>query len=590
MKHGKLWMGMMLLGSAMLATSCSLFFTSHAPRSSSNTTSSEASASSSDKASESSSSPSSEVSSESTQQNSDTSQSEGSSIDSSIDPDYVAPKVQMKKSYDDVLRNDWYGGSDYTPASGSPKLLIIPIWFTDSSQYISSSKKEAVRQDIETAYLGSEEDIGWESVRTFYQKESGGTLELQGTLTDWYEVGKASTDYAQDIIERQNVDMAVDRVGRLQIAASDAYFEAHPEDNRRNYDSDRNGKLDGVMLIYAAPDYAALGNSTYDNLWAYKYENTTTEANLTHPTAGVFFWASYDFLYGNNARTRTGYSYAGGDTSHCTLDTHTFIHEMGHMFGLEDYYDYSQQYNPAGGFSMQDCNVGGHDPWSNLALGWGAPYIPSQSCEITIEAYQKNHDMILLSPGWNPDDSPFDEFLLLELYTPTGLNKLDSDFTYCGGYPRGPRQAGIRLWHIDARLSQWIPQMINGVQVDTFDSNKHTNPDDGYVGAMCSNTYYKSGSATNDYLTLLGEDYYDFDLLHLIRNSTSFANKVPFSLGDFTANDLFGNGDSFDQHTFRKQFVNGDQLDEGSTLGWSFSVSINGSGEDITATVTCTRN
>ncbi|MBP5216222.1 MAG: hypothetical protein J6038_00115, partial [Bacilli bacterium] len=573
MKHGKLWMGMMLFGSALLASYCSLFFT-NTRRSSSTPAASSGNMGSSESSTPASSTP---AGSGSSSENQESSQP-AVSWDSSIDPDYVAPKVPMQKTYDDVLRNDWYGGSDYTPASGSPKLLIIPIWFTDSDQYISASKKEAVRQDIGTAYLGSAEDVGWESVKTFYQKESGGTLLLQGTLANWYEAGKASTDYAHDIVKDQDVDYASDRVCALEVAASDAYFAAHPEDNRRNYDSDHNGKLDGVMLIYAAPDYASLGNDSYDNLWAYKYENTETQPSLSNPNAGVFFWASYDFLYGSNARARTGFSYAGGDTSHCTLDTHTFIHEMGHMFGLEDYYDYSNQYNPAGGFSMQDCNVGGHDPWSNLALGWGAPYIPSQNCEITIEPYQKNHDLILLSPAWNADDSPFDEYLLLELYTPTGLNELDSNYTYCGGYPRGPRQAGIRLWHVDARLSQWTPQIIDGEQIDTFDPNKHTDPEDGLVGMMCSNTYYKAGSSSNDYLSMLGEDYYNFDLLHLIRDNTAVTNKVLFTGGDLTATDLVGDGAHFDQRTYRKQFVNGEKLDEGTTLGWSFSVDIHGSG------------
>ena len=53
------------------------------------------------------------------------------------------------------------------------------------------------------------------------------------------------------------------------------------------------------------------------------------------------------------------------------------------------------------------------------------------------------------------------------------------------------------------------------------------------------------------------------------------------------ASDLFYDGDSFTQSAFRKQFVNGNKLNENKTLGWSFSVSISGIGEEATATITC---
>ena len=58
---------------------------------------------------------------------------------------------------------------------------------------------------------------------------------------------------------------------------------------------------------------------------------------------------------------------------------------------------YSQK-NPSGCFSMQDYNVGGHDPYSMMALGWVKPYIPTDSCEIKIKPFQTNHDLILLTP------------------------------------------------------------------------------------------------------------------------------------------------------------------------------------------------
>ena len=58
--------------------------------------------------------------------------------------------------------------------------------------------------------------------------------------------------------------------------------------------------------------------------------------------------------------------------SHVIVDSHTFRHESGHIFGLEDLYDYSGNYLPMGGFTLQVNNLGDHDPYSRLALGWGS--------------------------------------------------------------------------------------------------------------------------------------------------------------------------------------------------------------------------
>ena len=73
---------------------------------------------------------------------------------------------------------------------------------------------------------------------------------------------------------------------------------------------------------------------------------------------------------------------------------------------------------------MQDYNVGGHDPFSSYALGWGKAYIPAESMTINLKPFATSGEMILLTPNFNKYNSPFDEYILLEYYTPTGLNQL----------------------------------------------------------------------------------------------------------------------------------------------------------------------
>ena len=458
------------------------------------------------------------------------------------------------------------------PCVGSANILVIPVWFTDSSNYITASNKENVRSDIQTAYFGTNHQTGWRSVKTFYEEESHGALTFTGTVSEWYSCGKSSTYYGSDYYyeDPSDEDSYVSRTPDLVQDASDWYF-THHSDNRTSYDMDNDGYIDSVMLIYAAPDHIA-ADSEYDNLWAYCYW-TGEYSNVTNPTANVFFWASYDFMYGSNkAYSRTGKSYyAGGDTRYSSIDTHTYIHEMGHVFGLEDYYDYSKQHNPAAGFSMQDNNVGSHDPFSSYALGWGKAYIPTETTTINLKPFQDSGEMILLSPNPDSNNSPFAEYLLLEYYTPTGLNKFDCDHKYSDAYPQGPNTQGIRLWHVDARLAK--------VTVNYYSGNVSyaltTNPPRKYnnVTMANSNTYLGNGiAADSGYLSPLGSEYYNFNILQMIRNTTSLSEDNYLN-NNLRSNDLFKAGATFSMSTYKYQFAKTGKLNSNTNLGFTFTVN-----------------
>ena len=451
-------------------------------------------------------------------------------------------------------------GTNVCPSSGSPKILVIPVWLTDSSSYIDNLKKETVREDISNSFFGSTTDTGWQSVSSYYKYESDDELNITGTVSNWYNSGKSALEVGDPEFN----------TGNLVKTASDWYFSSTGE-SRTDYDSDGDGFIDATVLIYAAPDQSqtgfdgvdAAGNSIYGNLWAYCFW-AKGKASTSAPTSNVYLWASYDFMYSSiTATVKTGHAYANGDTTNCRIDAHTYIHEFGHVLGLDDYYDYSKQYNPAGGFSMQDANVGGHDPYSLYALGWATAYHPTGTSKVVLQDFQSSHQVILLANNFNEYNSPFDEYLLLELYSPTGLNEFDSLHTYSGNYPIGPSAVGIRLWHIDARLAQKSSLGWNGFYNDaTLDNAQH---------AM-SNTYYKAGDSSSiDYISPLGTRYANYNILQLIRNS-SLATYLENT--DVVNADLFLAGDSFSINNYYKQFVRGDRLqfNNESRIGWSFTV------------------
>ena len=152
---------------------------------------------------------------------------------------------------------------------------------------------------------------------------------------------------------------------------------------------------------------------------------------------------------------------------------------------------------------------------------------------------------------------------------------MDSLYKYKGNYPQGPSSTGIRLWHVDGRLLKSPYSSISQIT---------TNPKiNGYgtTHAM-SNTY-----EDDDYGSPLGSSYHDYNILQLIRDNTG---TTYYPSSDISNTDLFTSGESFSMSKYSSQFVKGTNINKGKALGWSFSVTISGSGESATATINLVRS
>lgn len=484
-----------------------------------------------------------------------------------VDSDYSQPELtslENTESKKDVtytmaeLNKHSAYNTPVLPSTGNPNILVIPTWFKDSGNHIQSNNKARIKSDIEKAYFGSDKDNGWKSVQSYYLQASYGKLKISGKVTDWWECGVNGST-----ISDTGVDLLVEKAAK--------WYKTNNSDIE-DYDYDHDGYIDCICLIYAYP------NSYDDNdtLWAYCYWlQDSSLRNAANPGPNTYFWASYDFMY----------SSGGGDNRYCSVDSHTYIHEMGHVLGLDDYYDYActKTYNnaPAGGFSMQDYNVGDHDPFSKMVLGWVNPYVPTSSCTINIHDFESSGDIIVLTPNWV--GSSFDEYIIIELYTPKGLNTFDCTHKYGGdrsGYPKGPSAAGIRIWHVDARLMY----VTNGEE--DFSSTKISNTiSNGKFYAIAnSNTTYTS--STKDYASEI-TSFRNFNLLQLLRNNqtASYAKGSGHTTGIFTQSDMWFENSSFSISSYKNQFYNSNKLNNGNSL------SINAKFSNIsnsTATITIT--
>lgn len=459
-------------------------------------------------------------------------------------------RVSMSEGYYELKSSSTNTGT--TQSLGTAKLLVIPVWFTDSSSYISTSAKDNIYDDITECYIGETKSNGWRSVKNYYYDESNHLCNLDITIAPWYNDSFSSSHYYTD-----NTATFI-----LATTASDYYF-SNSSESKTDYDANNDGCLDGILLIYAHPDRQAhsrvdsTDQDSESNMWAYCAHRGGTR-NISNPSLNVYFWASYDFMYNSalaTSRVGTGY-WNGHSDSIGSLDSTTFIHEMGHMFGLVDYYDYKGLSNPAGSYTMQDHDVGGHDPYSLLSLGWAKAYIPNNSCTIALDDVFNEHEVIILTPDWNEYDSPFDEYLILELYSPTGLNQHEQAEIDVSS-------VGIRLWHVDARLVHYTSSLSEESIVKTTT----THPGGSFTHLVKNDTY----DGTNESSYPLGLDYADYNLLQLIHKSGVDTYK-PAPSATFEATSLFYAGESFSMADYKDQFKNGAKLNSGVDLGWSFHV------------------
>ena len=448
---------------------------------------------------------------------------------------------------------------------GTQKLLVLPIEFS------SMPFTESRLNDIKIACGGTSEETNyWESLKSYYAKSSFGKLDFEFEYADPYTVA-ASPKAWYDKYKSSYETSAMPEIAMQK--AVEAY--KNKGGDTKQFDSDGDGYIDACIMVYSVPDLQADSSlEAYGDLfWAYQYVDTTfPDGDKDSPVGSRYFWASYDFFY-------EGVEEGKG------VDAHTLIHEMGHILGADDYYNYAydsaEVSEPSGCSIMMAYNIGDHDAFTKLSYRWVDPYVVTGDCTITIKPSESSGDCIVLADHWN--GTAFDEYVVFELYTPTGLNKLDAETTY--NTVTMPTTFGIRAYHIDARLfsANWDEyeedytnaKYLTDDEVANFPSlAEDLYNDEKYVVVAATNT--KAYDAT--FIQNKG-----YELIQLIQagktNSTQKGNEM-------SDDDLFQTGDTFTLSSY-KNFFNGTKLNNGNALPYSVSFdSVTASSATLTFTKT----
>ena len=518
-------------------------------------------------------------------------------------------RTALDYDYTDYFDHNPQGNN--TPLEGDINLLVLPVKFIESEEWYDYDK---IKADIEIAFFGTKEFNGYDTVKSFYETESNGAVTINGTVADWYTVGSV-----KKLTKVATTEIGAFDIRKMAAMAVNNYRSVNAVDgvepSLKDYDNDGDGYLDGVIIIYAYPNEKLAPTAThyvdgepdlktdmYCNslLWATVWwMETAGDANVDKPVLSkTFMVASFDFMYScgdisswdHNGLEYTddvqseycfykeGYSDADeyylhsgyGNGFHKYVDTSTYIHEMGHMFGLDDYYDTKYIFDYlTGGFTMQDQDLGAHDPYSRIAYGWTDPYIITNTCTVELNPIESTGDVILLPIAGHTVTSPFDEYLLIDLYTPDGLNEFGSRYSdMMAANLIGPEVPGCRIWHVDSRLVDSHGNFIEGGVIDGSKTVKH---------AM-SNTYGEGGKYYQ--LMLLRKDAEaDEDayfVQHEIDNGYSYGAEKLADINNIyesqiTADNLFVTGDTFDMTRYKKAFYNEGLMDSGEELGWTIT-------------------
>lgn len=323
------------------------------------------------------------------------------------------------------------------PSSGLVNGLVIPIEIKDFP-FVDAGYGEAYIDAIDRVFNGEGETdtLYWESVGSYYRKASQGTLDLVFDVAEPFLSNKTSGD-----LLNMNASSA-DYLTSLDMAtlALDNYKKNHGGEALKKYDNDEDGLIDGLWFVYSAPDYASY-NYNHNNaglFWAFCTDSIRSTPNLHSPDLHSYSWASLSFII--------------NEPNDPSVDGHTYIHETGHLLGLPDYYSYDRSYGSQGGLAMMDLNIGDQDAFSKIALGWSNPYVVTEDCRVTIKPNVINGDSILIADQWN--GTAFDEYILIDLQVPVGLNVLDASTSY-DYRPLYYSEPGIRMLHVDARIGQF---------------------------------------------------------------------------------------------------------------------------------------
>ena len=384
-------------------------------------------------------------------------------------PDGLFEKISQSQSQKKMLRaaqmrNSRGAKQLQRSASLAPRGLVILVNFQDL-QFQQSNTAAEMDSMLNAENYTYDRSIG--SVRKYFSDQSAGQytpiFDVIGPVTlpqnmAYYGANDAS---GNDVLPGDFVLHA------CSIAAE------IPGVDFNNYDSNQDGWLDFVYLIYAGYDEAS--SSIEDVLWpaswnlpaAIYFGNSsltdytdTLQFTFGGKAIGLFAYSS-ELNYRISNRNIRGFSLSNPKRN----GIGTICHEFSHVIGLKDYYDteYGYNYNnflTPGAYSLMDYgnyNMDGDVPpnysnYDRYFLGWCTPTHLTDSQEVTIPNGDYCGYCITLNDSL---PTPFDTAAVYYLE-----NRQKT------GWDAGISYHGMLIWKIRYDSALWYNNQVNTIYND----------------------------------------------------------------------------------------------------------------------------
>ena len=442
---------------------------------------------------------------------------------------------------DDIVNVQTDLDDEISPSKGNVKMLVIPI--TLSGSYTDNWTNVRVNA-IDGYYFGT--DTTKMSLKMYYETASFNQMSISGTVTAPYV--ETSSALTSDLIE---ADTSYNKLFQL-IANAVNYVKGTM--SLDDYDLNDDGVIDNVHLItnFNTDSYASgTGENPWSTpLWPHKYQTGNTSGSPASPVANVYSISAINHV----------------------KDCVTAVHEQGHIFGLDDYYDYSGSDIDYIGFAdMQSYNIFDWNSFSKFSVGWISPYVITGPTEITIQAASINGDCLVIPA--NPDtfnNSAFDEYFMIELFAPYGNNAVNYPVNgvyqgsawdyYSNHYDLG--DYGVRMYHVNDQMYRYT-----GSGFVEFNEN--------------ASNYYVYRPTDNDALDYDGRsgyfaDWANYKELAIIQRGgvDTFGSTASGARHFLNSEDLFHQGDVFTFNQYRRFLTKDSTLPTTMNNGETFPYKI----------------
>ncbi len=433
-----------------------------------------------------------------------------------------------------------YGNSQdvaFFPSVGENNLLVVPILFKNND--LEDTKINNIINEIDIAFFGNNDELAFESVSSYYFKSSYGKLKINGEVSSYVTIDKTVEEII-DLSRDTNIYKGINPYfyDCSYYPTNYAINELKKTMDLSIYDNNKDGIIDGVYFIYLEDPYSLYckDNDISEEseiyakissfLWAYSYFYID-EKDVNNPSLGAYSFSSHRFMHVSSSEK---------------IDSHIYIHETGHMLGLSDYYNYDfgstlgngkiDYSMPVGGLDMMDLNIGDHNAYSKLLLGWINPVIINSNYNSVLNAFSSSGEAILI-PITRYNESAFFTYLIIEYYTPKDLNEYDSKNQYLNKYPLMFTKNGFKIYRVNSSLG------VSSKELKIIDD--FSNVENSYFDFITSNTPRKS---------LLKKHYgdeiaYNDRLLTLLSPSDNNYFQVEDSYRFANNDDLFVEGSNF---------------------------------------------